>query len=143
MPTLRSDKFDDRRLVPGSRFKLAVKGFSMRPEILPGDSPRIEAIQPESISVGDIVVFRKGGRLIAHHIVKKELALGQFIEKGDSKFRPYPIDLGSVIGKVTAVERIGGIKRFDDSINRKLGRAIAFLSYYKFIIITKLSKIKT
>lgn len=142
LPVSNLDKFEERRLVPGFRFELIARGFSMRPEILPGDLLYIEVVQPESISVGDVVVFRKRGHLIAHRVVKKELARGQFIEKGDDKFRPYPVELGSVIGRVTAVKRGEQIKHLDSITNRGASRATAYISYYKFKIIIKLSSIK-
>ena len=114
----------------------------MHPEIMPGDILQIEIVRPEKLRVGDIALFQKDDKLIAHRIVHIDNRQNILVEKGDSKFMPYQINFDSVKGRVIAVERNGqkivlkGVKSTFRSY------CIAAVSYYKYKFVTFLSKIK-
>jgi signal peptidase I len=64
-----------------------VKGVSMRPFILEGDALEIQAVQPERIRLGDVVLYRAGTeRLLAHRVVgfRKESGESFFLLQGDA-----------------------------------------------------------
>ena len=52
---------------------LRVSGTSMRPRILPGD--RLEVRPRDTIRFGDVVVFARGGSLVAHRVLKAAAVL--------------------------------------------------------------------
>lgn len=109
---------------------------------MPGDKLHIKTTLPGDICVGDIAVFRQKGRLIAHRIVKVKAGKKIFLEKGDGKFCPYSLDSQDTIGKVIAVERNGQLKPLHGIIHRTMGKITAFVSYYKYLLIKVLSKVK-
>ena len=49
---------------------------------------RIKPSSPDDISIGDIVSFRKGGELIVHRVIEKEVDENgiYFVTKGDGNF---------------------------------------------------------
>ena len=132
----------NRQINPPGGFSLPANGFSMRPEILPGDNLQITPAAPETIKVGDIFVFKKEGRIIAHRVLRNLPGQRRFLEKGDGKFQPYLIDYADVIGKVTAVERAGICRTLGHRSQRIRSRIIAFCSLNKYRLIIILSWIK-
>lgn len=114
----------------------------MRPEILPGDILIIKKVDVKEVKNGDIAVFKSGVHLIAHRIVGKNLRKGYFIEKGDGKYRPFKISSDSVIGKVINVQRGGRRIKVDSFALNIRSKLIAFLSYWKFILIDSTSNIR-
>jgi len=114
----------------------------MRPEILPGDKLYISALHPEELRIGDVFVFKKNGRLIAHRILKNFLHERRFLEKGDGKFQPYFVDYEDVIGKVIRVERDEASRELDRPSQLLRSRFIAFCSLNKYRLIIFLSQIK-
>lgn len=132
----------NQNLEVGSRFSLEAIGFSMSPEIIPGDILQIEVINPDRLLRGDIVLFQKDDKLIAHRIIITEFAHNVIIEKGDGKFMPYEISLDKVRGKVIAVEHEGSIKRYTGLKPRFRGYCKALVSLYKYRIILILSLLK-
>ena len=132
----------DRLITPGEKFSLPAKGFSMRPEIMPGDIIHVISYPPEKLRIGDIAVFKNDGRLIAHRVVEKYSESQQFLEKGDGKYVPYIIDYKDVIGKVIGVEKENGYKSLDGVFPRIYSRLIAAYSLWKYLSTNTLSKIK-
>lgn len=114
----------------------------MRPEILPGDNLQIAQVSAETLRAGDICVFKKDGRLIAHRVLRNFPAQRRFQEKGDGKFQPYLVDYADVIGKVNAVERAGVRRTLDRPTQRFRSRFIAFFSLNKYRLIMLFSRIK-
>lgn len=107
-----------------------------------GDLLHIDAAPLKTIRVGDVVLFRRDGHIIAHRLVKKERESGLLIEKGDSKYMPYVLDADSIWGKVVAIEHEGVTISLESAIERVRGRLIAYKSYFKYILINFLSGIK-
>ncbi len=132
----------NRQINPPGGFSLPANGFSMRPEILPGDVLRITPAAPETLRVGDICVFKKDGRIIAHRVLRNFPGQRRFLEKGDGKFQPHGVDYADVIGKVTAVERAGIRRTLGHRSQRIRSRIIAFCSLNKYRLIMILSRIK-
>lgn len=94
-------------LLKGQDIKINGMGWSMFPHLLPGSSIKIAPITEENQLIpGNIVVFKKGERWIAHRIIAIERH--QLITKGDAvTFSDLPISLDQVIGKVIGA-RLGG-----------------------------------
>jgi signal peptidase len=71
-----------------------VEGSSMEPLFHTGDLVVLVKSPPEEISVGDIVVYRSGGKFVIHRVVYKYVGPGGetcFVTKGDNNVLP---DLG-------------------------------------------------
>ena len=49
---------------------ISVYGLSMFPYYLPGDKVRVQKIRCELLKVGDVIVFIKNKKLIAHRLLK-------------------------------------------------------------------------
>lgn len=84
--------------------KLEVISCSMLPMLKPGDKVIAQKIDPKSLRVGDIVVFRRAGEFITHRLVGR--ASRQWITKGDHWRHLDPsLSEVAILGKVTAIER--------------------------------------
>lgn len=89
--------------------RLRVTGWSMLPAIWPGDTLVIERLS-SAISEGDIVLFSRGQRFVAHRVLAKPSASGdsKLQTQGDAVSRPdAPVAVGDLLGKVSVIERNG------------------------------------
>ncbi|MEM1931087.1 MAG: signal peptidase I [Sulfolobales archaeon] len=77
-----------------------VEGTSMEPTLQSGDLVIvIKRVSAENINVGDIIVYRRGGTLVIHRVLRIEN--DTLITKGDNNWLPDPpVRFQSVIGKV-------------------------------------------
>ena len=123
-------------------FCLTAQGFSMKPEILPGDIIHFHAVIPMALKPGDVAVFHKNGHLIAHRVVTVKPSEEYILEKGDGKYRPFKVPFTAIVGKVFRIERNGRFKNFSGLFQVQRSRAIATLSISKFYTIELLSRIK-
>jgi len=88
---------------------IRMTGYSMYPTLRPGDIGHIEKCVPNKIKVGDIVVFKLNGKLIAHRLVAiNNHDVRTFVAKGDkNKFSDPPFATDAFVGKITSFERKG------------------------------------
>jgi len=90
--------------------RLRVFGTSMAPSILPGDLISVQRAVVSEISIGEIVLYSRDGRLFAHRVVG---ATGfsddpRLITRGDRlRYDDPAISSGELVGRVTCVERKG------------------------------------
>ena len=92
------------------RVRLRVSGTSMAPAIRPGDLLSVEPADPAELSPGEIVVFTREGRLIAHRLVGKTESVGEgfLVTRGDRARRnDSPVSGAELVGRVTGIERGG------------------------------------
>lgn len=93
-------------LEKGADFRMKSKGMSMYPFICDGDIITISPIKIYQLKKGEIYAFphpRKGKLIVHRYVGNKD---GKLIIKGD--YNPYydpPILPGSILGKITKVER--------------------------------------
>jgi Peptidase S24-like len=86
---------------------LRVDGWSMLPVIWPGDTLVIDRVSASAVTEGDIVMFSRGQRLVAHRITKKcsprtVLTQGDALPRSDS-----PVSDRDLWGKVSFIVRNG------------------------------------
>jgi signal peptidase I len=111
----------------GEQHLIPISGNSMRPSIHHGDRALV-AHGCAGVRRGDVVVFRRDGRLVAHRVL--HIAAGDggptFVTKGDnaSQFDP-PLSADEIVGRVLAVEREGRRMSLDTAAWRALGWLIA------------------
>jgi signal peptidase I len=120
------------------RFK--ARGISMRPWILDGDLLEVRSVLPQTLHVGDVVLFNPAKNyLLVHRILKvtQKNAKRYFFIQGDAVREAdgwIPEDL--ILGKVVLFERNGKIHRLDGLISR-------FLAFLLVKILSTLKKIYT
>jgi hypothetical protein len=94
------------------KLRLQVTGWSMLPTIWPGDTLLIERTEAESVSVGDIVLIGRDGRLMAHRLVTKGIDEAGLVTRGDGMESADPAaDQSKLLGKVTLIVRKGRLIR--------------------------------
>ena len=114
-------------LKSGNYVKVPVIGGSMSPIMKSGDS--IFAKPAQALTVGDIVLYKRAGGMVAHRLIGISLEAGGrvFLTKGDAfAGEDYPVPERDIVGKVYAVERAGRVFNLDKGIFRLASRA-AFL----------------
>ncbi len=57
-------------LFNGHKVKFRAPGYSMYPTILHGDVITIEPVEPSTVKVGDIALYRNENSVIAHRVIK-------------------------------------------------------------------------
>jgi hypothetical protein len=88
--------------------QLPVTGASMLPALWPGDILEVRRESPARIFAGDVVVFRRQGRLLAHRVVEKLGTSdgGVLVTRGDRlEQTDPPVSAEELLGCVTWVQR--------------------------------------
>lgn len=109
-----------------------VSGRSMIPWIRPDDVLLVRcAGVDDGVSPGQVVLFARGGRLIAHRVIGRLCVAGQaFLEtKGDATWdADAPISETELLGRVTQVFRDGRSIALETLHQAALGRLLACIS---------------
>ena len=97
------------------KLRLEVGGLSMLPSVWPGDILLIERSEMKEITAGDIVLFARQGRLVAHRVTSKS-AMGDMslaITQGDGLLSPDdPVSPTELLGKVRQILHDGEFVEF-------------------------------
>lgn len=107
--------------------KLAVTGSSMLSSIWPGDILEVRRQNAAEICLGEVVLFERDGRLLAHRVVEKvggpERTL--LVTRGDGLRAPdSPVSPQELLGRVTAI--LHGGRRLEPLLTR-WGRAASWI----------------
>jgi hypothetical protein len=106
----------------GKAVEVRARGGSMHPIIRDGDRVRIEPVRADELRAGDIIAYRRGGRLFVHRYLGRWANSGAMRTRGDSHSRVEPpLDPSEVLGRVTAVGRYGKQLRLSHASWRTLG----------------------
>jgi signal peptidase I len=90
----------------GMSVRFHATGQSMLPAIRSGEHLHVSPVGGRSLRIGDIVLARSGGRLLAHRIVR--MSAQSIITRGDNAYRPDPsFSPSDILGRVTHLERDG------------------------------------
>jgi len=89
------------------RARIRAFGASMVPAILPGDVVTVERATIGEVAPGEIVLFARQGRLVAHRVVRKVRNQGEYlITRGDRMHQEDSrISEAELIGRVTELQR--------------------------------------
>jgi signal peptidase len=88
--------------------RLRVSGRSMLPAIRPADVLLIRAVESARIAVGDVVLFARGGCLVAHRVVETRAGARVLITRGDANsHHDAPVTASLVVGRVEGLLRDG------------------------------------
>jgi signal peptidase I len=93
--------------------RLRVFGTSMVPAILPGDLVSIHRASLQDISLGEVVMFLREGRLFVHRVVGRKVAANAndsdapfLITRGDRlPHEDPPVSAPELLGRVVTIER--------------------------------------
>jgi signal peptidase len=99
---------------------LRVSGISMVPAIRPGDLISVERARVEEISSGEIVVFKREGRLVAHRVVARTGIPSEsyLVTRGDRTRRNDAlVSSAELVGRITRIERGGFRVRLASRLN--------------------------
>jgi signal peptidase I len=108
-----------------------VSGRSMIPWIRPDDVLLVHCAGMDGVSPGQVVLFARGGRLIAHRVIGRRRVAGQaFLEtKGDATWdADAPISETELLGRVTQVFRDGRSIALETLHQAALGCLLACIS---------------
>lgn len=84
---------------------IRVQGRSMLPSIRPGDEVELRPGSSHEIEIGDVVAYRRDGRLFVHRVVGKNPE-GELVTRGDTLPQPdAPVSESELLGVVSAVRR--------------------------------------
>src|SRR5437667_205988 len=70
----------------GFGFRFQARGRSMLPTIRDGEILQVERVDPATLRVGDIVLFRSGGEFKAHRVIRNRKEC--FLTRGDASSTP-------------------------------------------------------
>lgn len=90
------------------KLRLRVTGASMLPAVWPGDILSIQRHDAVEALPGDIVLFGREGRLVAHRVVERTICQDriQWVTRGDRAGRnDAPVSSHELLGRVTAIQR--------------------------------------
>jgi ATP-binding cassette subfamily B protein len=107
---LNTDLFNLAESILDEKHSLSyrLKGNSMYPTLKAGDVGKVDYCTPESLKIGDIVVFKTKGGLVGHRIIniKKKEQTFIFTTKGDNSPRKdTPFSSEDLLGKITSYQR--------------------------------------
>jgi signal peptidase I len=104
-------------LQDGYQVNFSAPGHSMYPTIMANEKILVAPIDPTAVRMGDIILYRANGSLIAHRVrlIKKmhndavnTYPDWSFILKGDaSPICDAPVKVEQILGKVISIERNG------------------------------------
>jgi signal peptidase I len=103
--------------------RLRVTGASMMPTVWPGDILIVRSCNTNEFEPGQIVLYRRDGKLVAHRIIRIQDDL--LTTRGDSvRHDDSPIRKCDVVGRVVALVRRGREVPFGLSFWRRAGAGI-------------------
>jgi hypothetical protein len=128
-------------LLDGYKVNFSAPGHSMYPTIMANETILVEPIDPGAVRMGDILLYRTNGRLIAHRVVRINMPAGNSNSSNSNfdtpssalSFQPSftfrgdacpscdaPVTADQILGKVVAIER-NGYSVDPYSLTHKLG----------------------
>jgi signal peptidase I len=88
----------------GGRIRIRALGTSMLPTIFPGDVLQIESAPLNELAVGDVVLIKRGNRIIIHRLVSNEGE--QWVTRGDAVPQDDPPVVDEeFLGRITQIDR--------------------------------------
>jgi signal peptidase I len=106
------------------RARIRVHGTSMLPSLRPGDEIELQSSSVHEIQIGDVIAYRRAGRLFVHRVVEKN-SPQELVTCGDTLPQPdAPICESEVLGLVSAVQRDGKSVNFHTSFAQRSAAAL-------------------
>lgn len=98
-----------------------VTGFSMLPAIWPGDVLRVRRLSADEVRAGQVVVYRRDGKLVAHRVICAPRGAGEaVITRGDSvPLADAPVETSELVGQVVGIGRRGRAVRVESWVGQR------------------------
>lgn len=112
-------------------FRMA--GNSMYPTLKAGELGQVEKCSPNELKIGDIVIFKAHGKLVAHRLIdiSKKNEYQVFTAKGDkNQYKDTPFTSDAVVGKLVSFERKNKIISADSRYMKKQRFIANYLSSF-------------
>src|SRR6266403_296822 len=104
--------------------RIRVQGTSMLPSLRPGDEIELQSASAHEIQIGDVIAYRRAGRLFVHRVIKKN-SPRELVTRGDTLPQPdAPVSELEVLGLVSAVQRDGKSVNFHNSFAQRSAAAL-------------------
>ena len=121
----RPPLFDDVALAllrGGQPVRFRAAGLSMEPSIRDGDAITVSPAGIGELRPGDVLLYRAGGRLLAHRLIGPADARGFTLRvRADAPgWEEERVSVGDVVGRIDRVERSGRIVRNEGQLMRRL-----------------------
>ncbi len=122
--------------------RLRVLGTSMAPSILPGDCVSIHHAGLREISMGDVVLYSRKGRLFVHRVVGRKIELAaqgveelSLITRGDRlRHDDPPVSPAELLGRVVSIKRNNrDIQATATQSNRQITRLLQASDHATFL----------
>lgn len=124
----------------GKKTQIKVSGNSMKPLI--DQNWTLIINHTKNIRIGDIIVFKKNGEMIAHRVVRI-LSKNQLLTKGDASLQLDPIVYTSeIIGRVISIHKYNKDINYENLKWIKINYLLAKYSYLTYIIFNYLKQIR-
>lgn len=116
----------------GEGFRLRLFGISMHPFVKAGDVVRVQPVAWEALRPGQVVLFHRNGRLIAHRVLRVAQDPQVVTAKGDTMLRADPpVGRDQLLGEVVSLERSGRVISLR-SPGRRLWSALMLRATYPY-----------
>ena len=90
-------------LEEGQYAKVRIRGLSMLPWFIPGNSITIQPLDKNKLQVGRVIVFQGENNWVAHRLIKINLKKGIYVTRGDANLRnDSPLSLHQIKGIVVS-----------------------------------------
>jgi hypothetical protein len=125
------------------RLRLGVSGWSMLPAFWPKDTLVIERANCDEVCVGDVVLFRRGHRVVVHRVIGKAGEASNQTVRTQGDGMPYaddPVNSSDLMGRVSLILRRGRSFQPGRSLNlpERIAAALVRRSYWAGRILTEL-----
>ncbi|HTV60223.1 MAG TPA: signal peptidase I [Verrucomicrobiae bacterium] len=139
-----------QKLRAGKAACVCVTGGSMWPAIRSGDIVFVKSAATTQVSVGQVAVFEREGRVFVHRIVARSDAAGRkangsyLLTKGDTlRGTDLPVSSHEFLGRVVRLHRGRRHIDMESLFHRATGRVAAFLSPVSRIVYESLHRLRS
>jgi len=128
--------------VAGRVIQLRLSGTSMMPTLWPGDLVWVKPVKVEKLAPGDVILFLRENRIMAHRIVGMDAPAGELVIRTRGDTLPagdLPVRGSEVLGLVTAAQRFGtgwAISRTPRLASRILSRIVRRSDRFRHLLFT-------
>ena len=116
--------FAEALLEDNHQLSFSMCGNSMYPTLKAGDVGIVKKCSIADLKIGDIIVFKQKGKLIAHRLISiiAENESYLFVAKGDKNSHPdKPFTVEALVGTVYSFQQKNKVKRIDSAYMKMLG----------------------
>jgi len=123
-----AQELSDASLINRGQLRLLVTSQSMSPILRPGDHVLVQAVLPETLQRGDLLVTQQEDGYLTHRLVAVD-ELGWHTKGDRNRKADKPIGAQSIAGLVFAIERRGRARSIRSRPRRYTARFLGWLGW--------------